>query len=312
MTYWNAILSALCAAALTAGCQNPSTPSASTAAPAGGADVGFSFAVTADMREFTGPKHPGPQFFEGVCAALKAVGPGDFMITAGDMDPVPPVRATLDRFLGSNYVWYPVVGNHELGTRGDIAWVRAWGSNAIPGLVRRGPPNCETTTYSFDHGPAHFVALNVYCDGKSDMGAGGDVTEAVHDWLAADLAANRKPFVFVVGHEPIVPLPDMDNGRLRHKGSSLDRHPANDQRFLDLLHQHHVTAYLCGHTHNTSVTNLAGVWQLDAGHARGMGDKGARSTFMKIEVKRAGCRLDVYRDDGQGGEYSLTKSVKLD
>ena len=43
-----------------------------------------------------------------------------------------------------------------------------------------------------------------------------------------------------------------------------------------------------------------------------MGDKGARSTFMKIDVKRAGCRLDVYRDDGKGGEYSLTKSVKLD
>ena len=51
-----------------------------------------------------------------------------------------------------------VVGNHELGTSGDIAWVRAWGNQPIPGLVRRGPTNCAATTYSFDHGLAHFVA----------------------------------------------------------------------------------------------------------------------------------------------------------
>jgi hypothetical protein len=233
------------------------------------------------------------------------------MITAGDMDPIPPVRATLDRFLGANYVWYPVVGNHELGTRSDIDWLRSWGSKSIPGLVRRGPPSCETTTYSFDHGPAHFVALNEYCDGKSDMGATGDVTDAVHNWLAADLAANRKPFIFVVGHEPIVPLPDMDNRRVRHKGGSLDAHPASAQRLLELLRLHHVTAYINGHTHNTSVTNLAGVWQIDAGHARGMGDKGARSTFMKIDVKRTGCRLDIYRANANGEHYALVTSIGL-
>jgi hypothetical protein len=115
-----------------------------------------------------------------------------------------------------------------------------------------------------------------------------------------------------VGHEPIVAAPDMDNGRVRHKGDSLDAHPANAQRLLELLRQHHVTAYLTAHTHNTSVTNLGGVWQVDSGHARGLGDKGARSTFMKVAVKRPSCRLDVYRDDGNGGAYQLTRSVSLD
>ena len=133
----------------------------------------------------------------------------------------------------------------------------------------------------------------------------------VHDWLAADLAANHQPVVFVVGHEPIVAVPDMDNGRVRHRGDSLDAHPENAQRFVDLLRQHRVTAYLTAHTHNTSVTNIAGVWQLDCGHARGLGDKGARSTFIKIQVTRAGCRADIRRADVNGENYTLTRSVKL-
>ncbi len=299
--------------ALAAGCLSPSSTHTSADRLADQAAEGeFSFAVTADMRQYTGPKHPGPQYFEGACAGLLAVGPGDFMISPGDIDPIPPVRATLDRFFGTNYVWYPVIGNHEAETPEDIAWLRAWGAGPIPGLVRQGPPSCKATAYSFDHGIAHFAVLNQYCDGSSENGVKGDVLEVVHDWLAGDLAANSKPVIFVVGHEPIIAMPDMDKGRVRHKGDSLDAHPANAQRFVELMRQHHVTAYLTAHTHNASATNLGGVWQIDAGHARGLGDKGARSTFLKIHVKRSGCRLDIYRDDNKGGPYALRRSVSLD
>ena len=295
--------------AAAAGCASPSsTPTAKPPSNAGE----FSFAITSDVRQFTGPQHPGPQYFEGACAALLAAGPGDFMISPGDVDPLPPIRATLDRFFGTNYPWYPVIGNHEAETPEDIAWLRAWAEGPIPGLVRQGPASCKATAYSFDHGIAHFVMLNQYCDGQSETGVKGDVLQVVHDWLAADLAANTKPVVFVAGHEPIVAAPDMDNGRVRHKGDSLDAHPANAQRFLDLMRRHGVKAYLTSHTHNTSVTNLGGVWQIDSGHARGLGDKGARSTFLKVHVKRAGCELDIYRDDGRGGPYTLTRSVRLD
>ena len=281
-------------AALFTSCRSSSPNGASNAAK-----QEFSFALTADMREFTGPKHPGPQYFEGACAALRDLGPGDFMISPGDIDPPAAVRATLDRFFGSNYVWYPVVGNHEAETPEDMAWLRTWGRQPIPGLVRRGPAGCETTTYSFDHGPAHFVVLNQYYNGKADIGSRGDVVDPLYQWLRTDLDANRKPIVFVVGHEPIIPIGDMDNGRLRHKGDSLDAYPANARRFLDLMRQHRVTAYLTAHSHNTSVTNLAGVWQIDAGHARGLGDKGVRSSFLKLHVQPSGCRVDIYRDDGK-------------
>ena len=45
-----------------------------------------------------------------------------------------------------------------------------------------------------------------------------------------------------------------------------------------------VTAYICGHTHNFSAYLYDGVWQIDAGHTRGFGDTGARSTFLMFYV----------------------------
>ena len=298
------------AAVLLTGCQSsPLTPSAGPARDA--KTDGFTFAITSDMREFTSPKHPGPQYFEGACAALKAVGVGDFMVSPGDIDPIPPVRSTLDRIIGTNYLWYPVIGNHEAETPADLDWLRAWGQGSIPGLIRRGPANCVATCYSFDHGCVYFVMINQYCDGQSEHGTQGDILEPVHNWLANDLAANRQPVVFVVGHEPIVCVPDMDTGRVRHKGNALDADPATAKRFLDLLRQFRVTAYLTSHTHNASVTNLGGVWQVDSGHARGLGDPGAPSTFLKMNVARDGSRVDVYRADATGTNYALRKSVAL-
>jgi hypothetical protein len=273
----------------------------------------FSFIVASDMREFTAPRHPGPRFFEGACEAIQQVGKGDFMLSPGDIDPPGAIRATLDKYFGADYIWYPVVGNHEAETPEDMEWLRAWGSNAIPGLVRRGPPGCETTTFSFTHRGAHFVVLNQYYDGKKDNGnSRGNVVDELYEWLKADLEANRKRTVFVVGHEPIRPMPDMDNGRLRHEKTSLNANPENNRRFHELLRAHNVKAYFCAHTHNTSLTNLDGVWQIDSGHARGRGDPGASSTFLKVHVTGETCRVDIHRDDGQGGPYSLTRTVMLD
>lgn len=273
----------------------------------------FSFIVTSDTREFTAPKHPGPQYFEGACAAIQQAGKGDFMLSPGDIDPPAPIRATLDRYFGADYIWYPAVGNHEAETPEDMEWLRAWGSNAIPGLVRRGPPGSETTTYSFSHRGAHFIVLNQYYDGKKDDGnSRGNVVDELYEWLKRDLAANRKKMVFVVGHEPIQAMPDMDNGRLRHQKTSLNANPENARRFHDLLREYNVRAYFCAHTHNTSIANLDGLWQVDSGHARGRGDPGARSTFLKVHVAGQECRVDIYRDDGKGGPYSLVKTVALD
>lgn len=274
---------------------------------------GFHFDIAADVRNYTPPEHPGPEYFVGACTAIRELGPGAFMLTPGDMDPPERVRATLDQVLGEDYVWYPVIGNHELDKPEHMAYLRAYnaGGRTLPGIVSAGPPGARETCYSFDYQNAHLVVLNQYYDGASDSGTDGDVGDALYEWLAADLAANDKPLVFVFGHEPVVSVPDLTNGRVRHRGDSLDKYPANNHRFWTLLRQHGVLAYFCGHTHNLSLAQINGVWQIDCGHARGQGDPGAASTFLKLHVQPEGVRCKVYRSAGAGGPYRLAYETRL-
>lgn len=275
--------------------------------------AGFSFDVTADMRSFTAPDHPGSAYFQGACEAIRRVGPGAFMVSPGDLDPPDRVRAALDRVLGEDYVWYPVVGNHEGGKPEYMTFMRQYnrGGKALPNIVRSGPPGAVETCYSFDYGDAHFVAINEYYDGQQDMVGDGNVLDPLYEWLAEDLAATDTQYVFVVGHEPSVVIPDMDSGRVRHRNESLDKYGETNHRFWSLLREHNVVAYICGHSHNASVAKINGVWQLDPGHARGRGDPGARSSFLKVYVERDGVRCDVYRADANGENYELTYTERL-
>ena len=263
------------------------------------------------MRSFADSPPAGKRYFDGACEALKSVGAGAFMVSPGDCDPPGPVRATIDRYLGTNYLWYPVAGNHETSSAKNMNWLRDWSKEGIPHLVRRGPPGAENTTYSFDYGNSHFVMLNEYYDGRTDAVGRGDLPEASLRWLERDLAETRQPLVWVVGHKPIASLPDMDSGRVRHGKESLSTNDVRLARFLSLLKEHRVRAYVCGHTHNTSVARVKGIWQLDAGHARGGGDKGAPSTFLKVRVDGADAWVDVYRADPNGLRYQLRRTVAL-
>jgi len=275
----------------------------------------FTFVVTADMRMFSGPDKDTPQYFRGACEAIATVGSGAFMVSPGDIDPPADVEWTIAQYIGPDYIWYPVMGNHEAETPSDVAWLRAYdydqNGGDPPNIVSRGPPSCEETTYSFDFANSHFVVLNVYCDGTSDTGADGDVTDALYDWLVDDLAATDKAHIFVFGHEPAYPQPDADNGRVRHPEDSLNAHTANRDRFWKLLKEKGVAAYICGHTHNYSAVEIDGVWQLDAGHARGIGETGAPSTFIMIHVHGDAVTFETYRDDADGGAYVLAHAGTL-
>ncbi len=93
--------------------------------------------------------------------------------------------------------------------------------------------------------------------------------------------------------------------------NSLNQHPANRDRLWNLLKDKDVVAYICGHTHNYSAVEIGGVWQLDAGHSRGMGDTGARSTFILVHVDFGFVSFETYRDDASGGPYTLRVSGVL-
>jgi hypothetical protein len=272
----------------------------------------FSFVAAGDMRQFVGPAPAGLRYFDGACEAMKAIGPGAFMIGPGDIDPPGPVRATIDRYLGTNYLWYPVIGNHELENKATMEWLRHWAEAGIPHLVRRGPAGAEDTIYSFDFGNSHFAVLNDYYDGHSDAVRGDDVPTAAFDWLKQDLAATDKPLRWVIAHAPLKSFPDMDTGRHRHANDFGKTKPADVARFVQLLKEYHVRAYICGHTHDCSVERVEGIWQTDSGHARGGGDKGSPSTFLKFRVAGTKAWVDVYRADVTGEHYKLRKTVELE
>jgi hypothetical protein len=274
------------------------------------AGANFSFIVAGDMRDYVHSTNSSEREFDGACEAMKSAGPGEFMVLPGDFDPPGPVRATLDQFLGTNYTCYFAVGDHERQTPASMTWFRHWGAGNIPHLVRRGPPGAETTEYSFDFGNSHFAVLSDFFDGTNDA-AKPDVSDATIAWLEQDLEATHRPLIWIVSHKPIECFPDMDSGRLRHQGDSLITDPGRREQFVELLKKFHATALLCGHTHGSSIQKVDGLWQCDSGHARGAGDPGAPSTFLKIRVAGTNAWVDVYRADRNGMNYKLRESVQL-
>ncbi|MFH0989424.1 MAG: metallophosphoesterase [bacterium] len=203
--------------------------------------------------------------------AIKKVGQGSFMVITGDLDPPQATRELIDMVFGKKYLWYPIVGNHDFEKAADIQYLRALnsGDKSLSHLVRKGPVGSEETSYSFDWNDAHFIVLNLYYDGKSDIGGTGNIAPELFDWLQKDLDHNTKKCIFVFGHEPLLTIPDMDNGSIRHQGNSLDQYPETVFKFHQMLVKYKVTAYICGHTHRASFANINGLWQFDPGHIRG-------------------------------------------
>ena len=213
-------------------------------------------------------------------------GAGDFMLSPGDIDPPDLVNADIQTYIGIDYPWYPVVGNHEAETISDMVWLRNFNSNGntLPNIVNPGPANGVEMNYSYDYGDVHFTVINEYYDSTSDTATDGDVPDALRTWLDDDLSNTLQPIKFVIGHEPAYPQPDEESGRLRNDTDSLNAYATNRDLFWQILVTKGVTAYICGHTHNYSVHQESGVWQIDVGHALGFGDTGSRSTFVMFYV----------------------------
>ena len=231
----------------------------------------FSFILAADWRYTATEKYASPIYARGAFQAINEVGKGAFMLSPGDVEPVQDSHELIAEILGEEYPWYPIMGNHELEHPPTLKYLRELnkGGMTLPYIVNKGPVGSEETTFSFDYGNSHFVVLNQYYDGTSDVGTDGDIVDALYEWLENDLNKTDKTHIFVSGHEPIISVPDMDSGRHRHVGDSLDKYPMNSFRFYQLLMKYDVMAYLHGHTHSTSYSTINGLQQVDCGHARG-------------------------------------------
>lgn len=266
--------------------------------------AGFNFTATADPRDKI-------TRWDLLLAAINTNigGPGVFHVSAGDIDPLQPLRDAIDARFGPATIWFPGIGNHEAETAADMVWLRDEykNGNGVRTPLKNytnqdGPVSTVETTYSWDHGNAHFVMLNQYWDGVSDTGTDGDVIPALRDWLAADLAANVQPVVFVFGHEPAYPFH-------RHVGDSLDKYPANRDAFWSLLEANGVHAFVCGHTHvyKRYQPNPGGTWQIDVGNAGNVSsDWPDEPTFLNVTVTDTEVVYDIWRSVAiDSGTYTL-------
>jgi len=264
--------------------------------------TGFNFTVTADPRSSTANWNSVLTGIQTNCGGL-----GAFHIAAGDIDPPQPLRDAIDSHFGSSALWYPAIGNHEIDNPGsgnpDIQWVRDeynTGHGVRTPLKnftnQDGPDGCIETTYSWDYGNARFIMLNEYWNGGtapgSDEAANGNIIQQLYDWLAANLTANTKPVVFVIGHEPAYPF-------YRHLTDSLNQYPTNRDNFWNLLESEDVQAYFCGHTHYYSryQPNPDKTWQIDAGNAGNWSSPGDTPCFINITVTAGAVRYDAWKAD---------------
>jgi len=265
----------------------------------------FSFVLAADTRAYTGDDI---NMFRGACEAIKKAGESAFIISPGDVDPPDRVFYTMQKYIDKDIIWYPIIGNHEEETVSDMEWIRNHNKNGntLPNIVNLGPPSTKETMYSFDYKNSHFIVLNEYASDSCDNCTSGDINDMLYAWLKDDLEKTTKTNIFVTGHEPAYPMPDIENQRFRHVHDCLNQYPENRDRFVKLLQKHNVIAYMVGHTHNYSIVKINNLWHIDAGHARGDGDKGAKSTFIKINVTGDKVSYDTYRRDLETKEYLIS------
>jgi hypothetical protein len=170
-----------------------------------------------------------------------------FMVVTGDFPNCSQTQASINTVLGSGYLWYPVIGNHEISDGiTNFNYIRDTIVPSLPYITNYGPTGSINTSYSWDYSNAHFVSVNAYWDGttnaNADHLADGDIRPPLRTWINTDLAGSSAPHKFVFVHEPAYP-------DTRHVGDSLDKYPANRDTFIATLNSNEVETLFCGHTH---------------------------------------------------------------
>jgi 3',5'-cyclic AMP phosphodiesterase CpdA len=268
------------------------------------------------MSHYSAPEYIDyPNFFAALLRYVAQLGPGDFMLSAGDILPADGTDWTINQVLGEDYPWFPIPGNHDFWLA-ERNFFRDYqfdiNGDQEPNILNWGPEPCPRTTYSFDYQNAHFVALNVYCNAEAPWGIDGSISDVIYEWLAADLKQTQKEHIFVFGHEPAFPRADSQTGVMNHMGDSLDEYPQARDRFWQLLKDQHVLAYIHGHTHTYHAEKIDGVWQLGAGQSMGVRAAPSRGTFLIISIQGSRVILKTYRgEDGPGFSYLLQEGLKL-
>ena len=212
---------------------------------------------------------------------------GDVAYDAGTLEQYESSVFGVYAGLFKSFSFFPVAGNHDCGTS-DCGPFRQ-----VFSLPDNGIAEAKERFYSFDWGDVHFLALD---------------TERIDDlqasWLAADLAATRRPWKIVYGHRP--PYSSGEHG------SDSDFR----ERFVPLFAKYGVKLVLAGHDHDYERSRpLEGVTYV----VTGGGGKSTRavssSSFTAfsedvlhfVEVTIEGRELWLYAIDGTGRQFDSAR-----
>ncbi len=134
-------------------------------------------------------------------------------------------RCVLDSLAIHNIAVFACRGNNDFSRE---AWDSLFtGNYALP---QNGPADELNITYSFEWGNLCFISLDQYVESHR-------INQA---WLDEQLAANKKPVVFVAAHEPAF--------KLLHS-NCMAAYPDERNSFWESLISAGVNIYFCGHDH---------------------------------------------------------------
>jgi hypothetical protein len=165
------------------------------------------------------------------------IGAGDLAGEYGPQGPLVQVRQSLAPVLDRGVPFIPAIGNHE---KPPELFAELYAGASAARQAAADPVNECTAdrelTFSFNWKGVHFVVLNPFklLDWHFDP--------AVLDWLEQDLDQYASRPTFVVCHLPAWPVSV-------YEGECLDRSPAQRNLFWQLLDEHGILAYICGHEH---------------------------------------------------------------
>jgi len=286
----------------------------------------FSFDFLSDTH--TSPAGAPVEGFAATCEHLLQAGPGDFLILGGDYDNFGRTREVIERILvkplaekGRKYPFYVAVGNHDVvnasndkkdddGTGLQTQAIIAHGRQ-LPGIVRRGPASrsklagygrdgAQYTTYSFDHGNAHFIILDLYSENSYPNRGNAVMSRALLDWVKDDLAGTDKKHIFVVGHRPCLSYTEQRGGRKSEVPPGHLIEQGEREAFWNLLKgDARVVAYLSGHSHRFGMKQDGTLWQIGAARAR---DNWKTHLSFTIDGDRVSCRA-FREENGRYVEY---------
>ncbi len=215
---------------------------------------------------------------------------GSLVVVVGDLVSHGREEADWDEQLfdpGYNYLqrmfatvpYHSCAGNHEF---------KGQGSEDL--FLKYFPYQWTAAHYgSFDYGPAHFTFVDQYTDYTPGS--------AQYAWIVSDLANTRKPWRFVVLHEP---------------GWSAGGHSDNEavQRYLQpLFERYHVAMVFAGHNHYYARAVVNGIQHITTGGggaplykpdptAIGVVKAAESYHFCRVRIQGSLLDFEVIRPDG--------------